>query len=153
MSGDSLQPARYRAQHLSRDPRRLESGLFSPASANKDQRWRLNKYACAALGTFLCAEHELKRPTGNVKQRMRRKGSSRSATEVCSDARGSHGPINQRRLEAQRALEYVLRIGRLARLERTREQVVKKRHDRHREALRMQPAHLLDVAKARDGLG
>ncbi|EAT85359.1 hypothetical protein SNOG_06708 [Parastagonospora nodorum SN15] len=25
MSGDSLQPARYRAQHLSRDPRRLES--------------------------------------------------------------------------------------------------------------------------------
>jgi hypothetical protein len=54
------------------------------------------------------------------------KGSSRSAVEVCGDARGNNGPINQRRLEAQKGLEYVLRIGRLARLGPSREQVLKK---------------------------
>lgn len=51
-----------------------------------------------------CAVHELKRPTVNVKQRKRRKGNSRSAEDVCSDARGNNGPINQRRLEAQEEL-------------------------------------------------
>jgi hypothetical protein len=110
-------------------------------------------YACAALEVLLCAVHELKRPTGNAEQRKRRKGSSRSAVEVCGDARGNNGPINQRRLEAQKGLEYVLRIGRLARLDPSSEQVLKKRHDRHHEALRMQLAHLLNVANARDGLG
>ena len=53
---------------LSRDPRRLESGIFSPASANKVQSWRLNKYACAALGLSFCAIHELSRLASNVKQ-------------------------------------------------------------------------------------
>jgi hypothetical protein len=45
---------------------------------------------------------------------------------VCGAARGNHGPINQRRLEAQRGLEYVLRIGRVARLGPSSEQVLKK---------------------------
>jgi hypothetical protein len=46
--------------------------------------------------------------------------------EVCGDARGNNGPINQRRLEAQKGLEYVLRIGPLAWLDPSTEQVLKK---------------------------
>jgi hypothetical protein len=45
---------------------------------------------------------------------------------VCGDARGNNGPINPRRLEAQRGLEYVLRIGRLARLGPSSDQVLSK---------------------------
>jgi hypothetical protein len=59
------------------------------------------------------------------KQRMRKKESSRSA-EVCGDARGNNGPINPRRLEAHRGLDYVLRIGRVARLDGSRKQVLDK---------------------------
>lgn len=77
--------------------------MFSPAAANKDQSWRLNRYACAALGLF-CAVHELTRRTGNVRQRVRRRGDNRSAVEVCGDARGSNRPINHGRLEAQKGL-------------------------------------------------
>jgi hypothetical protein len=79
MPGDSLQPARYRALHLSRNPRRLESGILSPASANRDQVWRLSRYACAALDVLRGTRAEGARI--NVKLRMGRRGSSRSAVK------------------------------------------------------------------------
>jgi hypothetical protein len=89
MSGDSLQPARYRALQLSRNPRRLESGIFSPASANRDQVWRLSKDACAALDVLRGTRAE--EANINVKQRRRRRESSRSAVRCAVMRVGTTG--------------------------------------------------------------
>ena len=105
MSGDSLQPARYRAVGLVEKSTAARERYMQPRLGQQGSELAVEQICMRSLGA-VCLRGTRAEETGKAmsnKQRMRKKGSSRSA-EVCGDARGNNGPINQRRLEAQKGL-------------------------------------------------
>jgi hypothetical protein len=68
-------------------------------------------------------------------------------------ARGNHGPISRGRLEAQRGLGMSAQNRTMSTLGSVKKLSGREKHDGQHEALGLQQPHLLDVAKARNGLG